>query len=623
MKVSRNWLQTFFDAPLPDADALAELFTFHSSEVDGVEDGVLDVSVLPDKSAWLLSHRGVAKELATIMDVPLAHDPLAETPVLEPLAQDLSVSLATEKCARYVAARITGVTVGPSPEWLRTQLEAIGQRSINNVVDATNYVMFHLGQPLHAFDAGKVEGGVGVRMARAGEEIVTLSGDTFTLSADDMLIVDGADTPIGIAGVKGGMHAAVSEQTTEIILESANFDRVTVRKTSQCLKLRTDASARYENGVVPELAGYGIVEGVRLICELAGGTLEGYRDVFPEPSEVKQVSVSLAKINSLLGLSLSMAEVEDVFRRFGYPCVRTDEVFTVTPPFERDDLLIPEDLVEEVGRMHGLAHVPSVVPEAISLAEYNKRFFYAEAVRDVLMALGFSEVYTSSFRDADAVCLENALASDKGCLRSSLRKNLEEALVRNVPNKDLLGLPRIALFEIGTVFEKDGEHFALGFGVRTDAAYSPKKDDPHLNEAMDAVAKVVGAEHFDVKDGIAELNLDAAIADLPDPEGYASVEKVSDVSYTPFSLYPHVSRDIALWVEEGTTAEDVEEVLKGHAGPLCVRLTLFDEFQKDGRTSYAFRLVFQSNEKTLTDADANEIMDRVASAANERGWAVR
>lgn len=633
MKVSTEWLQTFFDSPLPKAEEIAHAFTFHSSEIEEVEekegDTVLDVKVLPDKSAWMLSHRGVAKELSTILSIPLAHDSLRGVPECEPASTLLSVTLDTDTCISYRAALVRGVTVGPSPLWLQKRLQAIGQRSINNIVDATNYVMFHLGQPLHAFDAkklsaqeGKYE--IGVRMAHAGEQITTLTDDTYTLTPEDTLIIDRTtDTPIGIAGVKGGAHARVDESTTDLILESASFDRIAVRKTAQRLKLRTDASARYENGVPALLTGYGIVEVVRLITEVAGGTLEGY--VTQGESDVVRapVSVSLTQINSVLGLSLSQAEVSSVFDRFGYTYTWVEDIITVTPPPERDDLVIAQDLIEEVGRMHGLSHIVPISPNPIPLREFNTSFYYIDAVRRTLSGLGFSEVFTSSFRNRDAVKLANALASDKGYLRSGLRENLAEALSRNVPHKDLLGMPYVAIFEIGTVFASDQEYVALSFGVRTGATYSAKKDDPILQEAIVALTDIFGTESYDVRDGIAECNLTAAIADLPPATSYAPFMRGKEVTYQPFSLYPSMSRDIALWVGEGTSAEDVQDVLNGAAGLLRVRTTCFDDFTKDGRTSFAFRLVFQASDRTLTDSEVNGVMDQVYAAVTAKGWEVR
>lgn len=634
MKVSRNWLQTFFDTPLPEVPALAEALTFHSSEIEETieagNDTVLDVKVLPDKSSWLLSHRGVAKEVSTILDLPMKDDPLRAVPALTPVAAQLAVTVDTKKCARYAGAVVRGVGVKQSPPWLRERLEAIGQRSINNVVDATNYVMFHLGQPLHAFDAGKLaseEGKyhIGVRQANAGETIVALTGEEYALTPDDVLIVDYAtNAPIGIAGVKGGMPAAIGEETTDIIIESANFDRVFVRKTSQRLKLRTDASARYENGVVPELAGYGLTMVVDLIREIAGGTLEGYVDVFPSPRTITPVSVSLEKINSVLGLSLSEEEVLTTIKRFGYEVAMTGGILTLTPPVERDDLVIPEDLIEEIGRMYGLHHIPSVAPEPVPLAEYNKRFYYADCVRETLVNCGFSEVFTSSFRKKDEVHLANALAEDKTYLRSTLRENLNEALARNVLNKDLLALSHVAIFEIGAVFSEKGEHVSLAFGVRTGAAYSAKTDDPLVEAAIKKIEEALGAKtDFSIRDGIAEIDFDTLIMSLPAPTVYTPYTKRPDVTYAPFSPYPFISRDIALWVAEGTSAEAVESVLREQAGDLLVRLSLFDEFKKDNRISYAFRLVFQSMDRTLTNDEINTVMDRVTASVTAKNWEVR
>ena len=280
-------------------------------------------------------------------------------------------------CSRYVAGYIKGVKVGPSPDWLKQNLEAVGQRSINNVVDATNYVMLNIGQPLHAFDAGKLsERGeispdevspryaIGVRKAREGEKIIALDEKEYTLSNSMLVItslaqghlVQGAlvqDVPIGIAGVKGGMPAGITEATTDIIIESANFNGVSVRKTAQALKLRTDASMRFEQVISPELAAYGMRAVVELILKLAGGEVVGFVDEYPVPQNDREVSVSLSLINSVLGAKFSAAEIASVFKRLGFSCAQKGELFTITPPFERLDLVIAEDLIEEVGRIIG------------------------------------------------------------------------------------------------------------------------------------------------------------------------------------------------------------------------------------------------------------------------------
>ncbi|NCO62020.1 hypothetical protein GW879_01025, partial [Candidatus Kaiserbacteria bacterium] len=242
MKISHNWLQTFFDQQIPNPAELEDLLTFHSSEIEEVvkvgNDTVIDVKVLPDKSAWLMSHRGMAKEISVITGIPMAHDIFKTKPVLSPVLDKININLKTANCDYYASALINGITVGPSPAWLVERITALGQRSINNVVDATNYIMFELGQPLHAFDADKLatennQYKIGVRNANEDEEIITLTGENFKLSSADMVVVDAmTDSPIAIAGIKGGQRATVDFNTKNILLESAHFERKTIRHTA-------------------------------------------------------------------------------------------------------------------------------------------------------------------------------------------------------------------------------------------------------------------------------------------------------------------------------------------------------------------------------------------------------
>lgn len=634
MLVSYNWLNTYFDGTLPPVDEVERLLTFHAWEVEEVvkkgDDHIIEVNVLPDTSSWALSHRGVAKNLSVILNKRLSRDPLATEPALEPKSQNITIDIQSDHCIRYSAVRIDGVKVGSSPKWLKERIEAIGQKSINNIVDAANYVMFDMGQPLHAFDADKLGGGekdsIAVRSAEDKENITTLTGETYELTSEDLLIVDGtSDMPVGIAGIKGGKVAEVDERSQNLLIESANFDQTATRRSSQRLKLRTDASARYENGVVQELTGYGLEAVAKLIIDIAGGVIVGYQDAGQMHRETGDVAVKREQINSLLGLTLSMNDIEAILKRFGYQYKPEGDTITLTPPFERADLLIAEDLIEEIGRIYGYEHVAAVTPTLIEKEELNKRFFYAERVRHALVGLGFSEIYTSSFRNKDEIKLANALASDKGYLRSTLSENMREALERNRMNADLLGIPHVAMFEIGTVFTRDGEHSSLVFGVWSLNGYTAKKDDQELVTVLKAVSGILGDAVLSSqqRDGIVEINFDKCLEMLPDPEAYDAYEKTSDVTYAPFSIYPFVSRDVALWTEGDVSSNDVEKVLNEAAGGLRARTTLFDEFEKEGKVSYAFRVVFQSNERTLTDSEVNTIMDDIISAIGKQGWEVR
>lgn len=635
MKVSYDWLQTFFTEPLLSVSELEEKLTFHSCEIEEVieveGDTVIDVKVLPDKSAWLLSHRGVAKEVGTILSRKLSHDPLQASPELAPSTENISLTLETPGCDYYSAALMTGVKVGPSPAWLQNRLKAIGQRPINNVVDAANYVMFEMGQPLHAFDADKLGTvgelySVGVRAAKGDEKITTLMGEDVTLTPADMVVVDGTDnSPIAIAGVKGGAKAAVHEGTTTLLIESAHFERVSVRKTAQRHSLRTDASQRYENGVPRALAPLGLKRVCELLTELTGGTLVGYTSTGAGREERAPVSVTLAKINNVLGLSLTATEVTAIMMRLGYEHAFQNDTLTVTPPFERDDLVIAEDIIEEVGRFYGLTHITSIPPTGTLDAAINIRHYYAERIRATLTTLGFSEVFTSSFRDKDEVRLKNALASDKSYLRSQLAANLIEALAKNAPNRDLLGLSAIQLFELGTVFEADAEYYHLALAVRSGSEYKAKVDDTLLANAKEAIAMALGVEisWLSSNQGVAECRLSDLLPTLPVPTAYEASSAPSGNRYQSFSLYPAVSRDIAVWMPEGTDAAALSAKLRAAASDLCVRHTHIDTFTKDGRTSLAFRFVFQATDRTLTGDEVDTFMAAVTQAAEAEGGEVR
>ncbi|MBI5470481.1 phenylalanine--tRNA ligase subunit beta [Candidatus Kaiserbacteria bacterium] len=607
MKISREWLQTYFDTPLPSAEEIGHALTFHAFEIESVEsvkpqDGhgagndILDVKVTPNRGHDCLSYRGIAKEVSAILNISLKDDVGLRKSHMEPRTNVVSVHIENpELCARYVAGYIKGVKVGPSPKWLVDRLAAMGQHSINNVVDATNYVMFNIGQPLHAFDAGKLKENNGysivVRTAKNGEKIVALDEKEFALKDSMLIIVDGnSDEPIGIAGVKGGMPAGISEATKDIIIESANFNGISVRKTAQALKLRTDASQRFEQQISPELAGYGMRAAAELINEFAGGELVGFVDEYPAPQQKKTVSVSLEKINKVLGTQLTQTDIEDAFTRLGAPPRWQGSTLTLEVPFERLDLNPPaggpEDLVEEVGRIVGYDKVPAVeLPPFEGEVEINANFCAAEHAREELVAKGYSEVVTSVFADKGERVVANKVDGVKPYLRATLTDGLKEAFDRNNRNKDLLGLDEIRLFEIGTIWKGGKEVILLGTIDKR------------------------GAKEI-------ALKTETAVA-------YNDLATSHTDRYQPFSKYPAIVRDIALWVPTGTSADEVESVLVHHAGDLLVKHWKFDEFAKGDKISYAFRLVFQSFDRTLFDGDANERMESIYTAINEKSWEVR
>ncbi len=600
MKISRAWLQTYFDSPLPEAQALADALTFHAFEIEDITtydvvnsaDSILDVKVTPNRGHDCLSHYGVAKDLSAILNIPLKRDPLTARLHLA-VTDAVSVSVDTPLCARYVAGYIRGVKVAPSPPWLKNALESVGQRSINNIVDATNYVMFDLGQPIHAFDAGKLSAedgkyAIDVRAARKGEKMLALDDKEYAFNEHMLLISDtNANVPIGIAGIKGGKPSGVDSATTDIILESANFDGVSVRRTAHALKLRTDASQRFEQAISPEIAQYGARAAADLIVQIAAGALAGFVDVYPVKNQQRTVSASVAEINQILGTELTGADVANVFARLGFSYKEESGVFDVIPPIERLDILITEDLVEEVGRIIGYDKI--VATELSSFSKkpaINKNFYAAERLREDLVSQGYSEVYTSVFADVGERAVANKVDSTYPYLRANLTAGLQKALEKNVHNKDLLGIKEVKLFEIGVVW-RDGKEIMM-IGTAT--------------EKEKATEKLLGGTEASAYD------------DLP----LSETER-----YQPFSRFPYIVRDIAMWVPRSTESDDVLAVLKRNAGTLLVRSELFDRFEKGEKLSLAFRLVFQSLEKTLTDAEANALMGAVHAAVVAKGWEVR
>lgn len=598
MKISKHWLDTFFDTPLPDAGVLAEALTFHVFEIDGIEnvgeDKVLDVKVTPNRGHDCLCHLGVARELAAILKLEMSTSAVASNAApSKAFSEVVSVRLDTPLCSRYIAARVKGVRVDQSPEWLKNCLEAIGQRSINNIVDATNYIMFHLGQPLHAFDAGKLLNKDGnyaitVRAAREGEKMLALDEKEYTLTPSNLVIADEhKGEVIGIAGVKGGMPAGITESTTDIILESANFDGVSVRKTAQNLKLRTDASARFEQVISPELAGYGMDAVIKLILELAGGEVVGMTDVYPKPQKKREVPVATSRVVQILGNTFGEKEIKDAFDRLRFVYKQEGETFTVEIPFERLDITIPEDLVEEVGRITGYDHVPATpLPPATNPIEINQNFAASEQARERLVTEGYSEVFTSVFADAGERVVLNKVDGVRPYLRDSLVPGLVDALKKNLPNKDQLGLKEVKLFEIGTVWRGGKETTMLG----TISEKTPAQEEPLVSGGVMA---------------------------------YEGLPLSQAQKYQPFSRFPYIVRDVALWASPEVKEGDLEKTIGEVAGALCVKISLFDRFEKEGRVSFGFRLIFQSFERTLTDEEVSVLMEKVYSVLTAQGFTIR
>src|SRR5256884_848889 len=396
-----------------------------------------------------MGHLGIARELAVGLDRPMKHDFMPSfTGGADPPGKDLITVTVDDPdlCSRFIGAVIKGVKVGPSPDWMQRRLRACGVRPINNIVDITNYVLLEYAQPMHAYDLARLKGpAIHVRRARDGEKLLSLDG--FVLDpTSDMLVIADAERPVGIAGVMGGEETAVTDSTVDILLESANFDGASIRQTSRALGLRTEASARFERNLPPELALAGARRGASLIAELAGGTVHReWSDVYPRPQQPVRVILRPELIDSVLGVHVPLEEAESILKRLNFHVkVMGDGEWDVLPPVFRLDVTIPEDLVEEVGRVYGYDRVPPTLP-----GRRHERWTPAspsldrrlDAIREVMAGSGYTETWNPALVPgrklealriaAHAMRVSNPLSDDMDTLRTSLLPSLIEAMTLN------------------------------------------------------------------------------------------------------------------------------------------------------------------------------------------------
>jgi phenylalanyl-tRNA synthetase beta chain len=601
MLISYNWLKWYIPEA-PDADKLTDIFNYHLCEMESLEklpdgDIIFDLKILPNRAHDLLSHQGVARELASLLNIKYV-DPTPKYKIPESKPTKLEIKINTDKCRRYMGRIVRNIKIGPSPEWVVKHLASIGQRSINNVVDAANLVMFDCGQPTHAFDLDKMDNTIFVRDAKEGENMTTLDNKEVKFKESNMIIADKKNV-LAVAGIKGGKIAEVDNNTENIILEVANFDPVSVRKTAQMVNIVTDAKKRFENDLSPELASYAMREFSALILEMCPEAIfEDIVDVYTQKQEVRKLSFSVDKISKILGISVSTGEVENILKRYDFKYENKGEKFEITVPPMRLDLAIEEDMSEEIGRILGYDKVKGKISKINFIPKQNEIYAKISSARNKLLTDGYSEVMTYTFCDKGEVSVL-ASASDKKFLRTNLADGLKESLKLNKINAPLIGLSEVKIFEIGTVFKKSGEEMHI--------AYGNKKEIKEMK--LDEFTE----------------NGESDFSTLLQPLAGTFRLQNHSLHFQSWSLFPFIARDIAVWVPENVKSEEVLNIIKENMGDMVVRgPELFDEFKKDGKVSYAFRLVFQSFERTLTDTEVNDIMTKIANKIKEKnGWQVR
>lgn len=641
MKISYNWLQSFFNKKLPSPDKLADLLTFHSFEVEQVKkqdkDWVLDIDVLPNRAHDCLSHLGIAREISVLTKVPLNQVDYSQK--IKENSQSVNdlikIEVEDKKLnPRYTVRAIINIKIGPSAEWVQERLKICGLKPINNIVDIANYVMLETGQPLHAFDADKLAGNTIItRLAQRGEKIVALDKEKYDLDQSILVIAD-QEKAICIAGIKGGQGPEIDKKTKRVILESANFSAQSIRQTSQKLKLRTDASWRFENQLDPNLTKPAIDMAASLIQEMANGqVLKGVIDIYPHKVSPKIVNLKFEQISRLLGVEIPEKEIISILQKLGFELQATKHEIRATIPTRRLDVSIPEDLIEEVGRVYGFAKIPSQLPKATLIpAKKSEDLIYSNKVKDILANLGFSEVYNYSLVNKDElglVELLNPVSQEQDHLRSSLIP----LLVKNVKENKRY-FERVRLFEIGKVFnlgqKQIKEEKRLAGILYPDDFY-------RLKGVIDTLLNRLGISDIwynDGSDGKAEIKVGNDLLGWLDQSAFEiNFEKLVELAteeriYLPPSKYPAMVRDISLLVDPGTKVVEVLNLINTAGGPLIRDVDLFDIYQGEGvsesKKNLAFHIIFQSDKQTLTDKEVNKLQDKIIKTLEDQGgWEVR
>jgi phenylalanyl-tRNA synthetase beta chain len=667
MNFSYNWLQSFFTRKLPVPQKLAQALTLHFAEVEEIKkvdnDFVLNIDVRPNRAGDCFSHLGVARECAALLNSKFHAPNHKQTQNTKHKIQNTVSVLVKNRiaCPRYTAKAMTDVKVGPSPKWLRERLAVCGLNSINNVVDIANYVMLETGQPLHAFDLEKIEGRkIIVRPARKGEKIITLDNQRFDLDKDVLVIAD-SKKPIAIAGIKGGKSPEISPKTKTIVLEAANFNSKVIRRGYQKLNLRTDASLRFEHGLDPNLTEFAINRAADLIQKLAGGKQgRGLVDIYPKKVLPKIIKLNPDYVGSLLGVKIPATKIKNILTRLGLKIVNCKlKILTVEVPTRRLDVSIPEDLIEEIGRIYGYEKIPAVFPQAALVPpQRNEELFWEDMAKNILKEAGFIETYNYSFipeNDAknfltqNLIEIANPLSKEQKYLRPSLIPNL----LKNI-EKNQNSFNKIKIFELGRVFSARGGPAArekrMLTGMMTGNAFYEAKGvtDTLLNKMgmasvwYDDYKPTPQASKLSLWQAgkCAEIKVDQTeLGFLGELRGkgvvafdidFGKLQKMAseEHEYRPISKFPSAIRDIAVLVPREVRVEEVLNKIETAGGELVRDVDLFDIYEGEelpqNQKNLAFRVVYQSAKKTLEAREVDSVHQKIIKSLEQNPlWQVR
>lgn len=643
-------------------------------DVIGPRDWALDLEVTINRPDCL-SHIGVAREAAAALGIEFCLPEYRVDEAGPPIGDLTSVSIEeAEFCPRYSARVIRGAKIGPSPDWMRWRLEAVGLRAINNVVDVTNYVMLEMGHPMHAFDFNLLKGRkICVRRAAAGESFMTLDGVDRRLD-DRMLLICDAEQGVALAGVMGGENSEITDKTQDLLLESAYFDPVNTRRTSKLLNLTTDSSRRFERGADPNATVRALDMAASLIVQLAGGEVaSGVADAYPNPIEPRRIELRPGRVQAILGVEVPGADLRNHLMRLGC-VVEGGDPLVVTAPTFRHDLEREIDLIEEVARLHGYNLVPAADQANVQLnvPQASTEVFF-EKLRSALVKLGYIQVVTSPLISSDevnlpdypaAVKLRNPASEDMAYLRNGLLAGLLKVASHNLNR----GTPDLGIFEIGRVFSAGGNSRAerdavagLLIGVSEPQRWDREDESVGFLDLKGAIEDLLReisldksefiyynierAERFtadvvEVRSGEARIGIfgqiHSRIASAFDVEvpvfGFefdvAALKEASEerLCYKPFPKFPPLQRDLAFTLADGVATGDVLARIREVGGDNLSSCELFDVYHGpqigEGNKSLAFRLNFQSPVRTLTDEEADEVIRAIIQSV-EKSFSAR
>ena len=648
-----------------DSEGIAELG--EDAEIGGdpikylqMDDGVIDFELTANRGD-LLSILGMAYEVGAIYDKKVKDVDLKHKESGEDINKTFKTEVKTENCSKLLVKKVENVKIEESPIFIKNRLIASGIRPINNVVDISNYVMLELGQPLHFYDADKLGNKLVVRMAEDGEKLTTLDNVERTLTSEDIVIAD-ATHGVGLAGVMGGLETEVEPDTKNIIIESAIFDSVKVRKTSKKI-VRSEASNRFEKGLDPERTTMAIERACKLLEEYAGGTVvTGTVEYDKTNNKEKEIEITFKNINDVLGTVIPNEEILNVFRKLGFSYKVNGETIKVTVPTRRLDISIKEDLIEEVSRIYGVDNIEGKLPIVpMRKGSYDKT---QREIRNKMIALGLKETLTYVLindKEVNGYTLDkfeplkllDPITEDRNTLRYSMIPSLYKVYEYNKAREQ----KDISIFEIGKGFYKKGEVYGedtklcvlmsgkystglnnnktvdfyvikgvteelldyLGYAGR----YSFMKQEmpKEMHPGQSAMINVngsnigmIGKIHPSVtKDDVyvLEINLDELFT-----------KKVGKMKYKEFSKFPSINKDIALVVDKKSVSKDIEKVIKSAGGSLLTNIEVFDVYTGVGvgidKKSIAYSLTFSDMKKTLTDEEINGLMDKIIDAVSKK-----